>query len=262
MTGDLVSVVTIAFNEEDTIRDTLESVTSQTYDQLQYVVIDGNSTDGTMAVVKEFEASIDVVLCEPDRGIYDAMNKSLNYLRGEWCIFMNAGDCFQNSHVLSTIFGGKDLRDAEVVYGDVELRYDHFTSIKKAGDLNNLWKGMQFSHQSVFVKTTLLKAFPFSLDQGSAADFGQLYRLYVENKRFYQVPELIGSVAMGGISDKQRSASIKRRSEVVIPLNDTLKVRVYYQFCLLQNALFGAIKRMLGKSTTARIIQMKNKILG
>ena len=87
-----LSVITINFNNRDGLRKTIESVVNQTYNDFEYIIIDGGSTDGSVDVIKEYADRIDYWVSEPDKGIYNAMNKGIDVAKGEYCIFMNSGD--------------------------------------------------------------------------------------------------------------------------------------------------------------------------
>lgn len=113
----LLSIITVVFNAENSLRETFNSVFSQTFSDFEYVVIDGGSTDGTVDVIKENESKIDYWVSEKDRGIYDAMNKGLGVFRGRYVNFLNAGDTLCNESVLRSIFD--DLsNDVDVLFGD------------------------------------------------------------------------------------------------------------------------------------------------
>lgn len=98
--GLKITVITICYNSAQTIRRTLESVASQTYSNLEYIVVDGGSTDGTLAILDEFRDAIDKVICEPDSGIYDAMNKGVSMATGDWIHILNSDDYYPSAGVL------------------------------------------------------------------------------------------------------------------------------------------------------------------
>lgn len=112
-----LSVITICYNEKN-IRKTCESIVGQSWQDFEWIVVDGGSTDGTLDVLNEYRDRIDVLISEPDNGIYNAMNKGIARARGEWLNFMNGGDAFCDKTVLEQVFGGGSSRDgADVLYG-------------------------------------------------------------------------------------------------------------------------------------------------
>lgn len=116
-----ISVVTVCYNAVKDIEKTILSVINQTYPNIEYIIIDGGSKDGTMDVVNRYKDKIDVIVSEPDKGIYDAMNKGIDRATGEWINFMNAGDCFMEEDTINKVFT-KDIDECKsVLYGDVEL---------------------------------------------------------------------------------------------------------------------------------------------
>ena len=147
----LVSIITVVLNGEEHLNKTLNSVINQTYENLEYIVVDGGSTDGTVDNIKKYEDKIDYWVCEKDNGLYDAMNKGIDIATGEWINFMNAGDEFYNYSVLMDLFNNQIHEEAEIIYGNHEIIYPtgHHRFVK-AGIIKNLWKGEQFSHQASF----------------------------------------------------------------------------------------------------------------
>ena len=117
----LVSVITVAYNEETTIEKTILSVVTQNYSPIEYIIIDGGSTDVTVDIIRKYESHITYWISEKDEGIYDAMNKGLKYASGEWSIFMNSGDWFYDETVIEKymiVLGpvGKQLADKVLAY--------------------------------------------------------------------------------------------------------------------------------------------------
>lgn len=121
----LISVVTVVFNDIENLQRTIESIASQTYQNVEHIVIDGGSIDGTLEIIKA-NLSIDYWLSEKDGGIYDAMNKGVKVATGEWINFMNSGDVFFSDSVLSDVFNNVDLGVSDLIYGDVEIDYGGF----------------------------------------------------------------------------------------------------------------------------------------
>lgn len=106
----LISVVTVSYNAVLTIEQTILSVINQTYPHIEYIIIDGGSTDGTVDIIKKYANRIAYWVSEPDKGIYDAMNKGIRTAKGEWINFMNAGDLFYSKDTLEKVFS-KSIND-------------------------------------------------------------------------------------------------------------------------------------------------------
>lgn len=213
----LVSVVTVVFNDVENLQRTIESIASQTYGNVEHIIIDGCSVDGTLDVIKN-NLSIDYWLSEKDGGIYDAMNKGIKAATGEWINFMNSGDVFFNTSVLSDVFNDTEFRRKDLIYGDVEVDYGGFKKIKSAGVVNSLKQGMQFSHQSLFATRSILASTPFDISYRTAADYDFVVRAWVEGRSFHYVNVVVSSISSGGISDVRRISSHQQRVRILSSL--------------------------------------------
>lgn len=187
MNKDKVSVVTVVYNGVSIIENTIKSVINQTYDNLEYIIIDGGSTDGTIDIIKKYDDKISLWITEPDKGIYDAMNKALNRLGGLWVNFMNAGDYFYSNTAVEDAFGiGTDYSEYAAVYGDAEYRLTNFSYIRPAYDCDRD-HFMPFSHQAAFVRADIAKKNKFNLKYRIAADTEFFLRL---NREGYQLKHI------------------------------------------------------------------------
>lgn len=204
----IVTIITVCRNHAQELERTIRSVESQTWQEREYLVIDGASTDDTLDVIKAHEASITRWVSEPDQGIYDAMNKGVRMARGEWVIFMNAGDTFASDDTLQRVFGSP--QNADVIYGDVikgEL-------VKKAEAPRNAHR-MFYCHQSAFVRTRCLREFPFDIRHRMSADFKQVKQLYLSGKTFLQLDFPVANFDTQGVSNKNRSAGLYDNIQVI-----------------------------------------------
>ena len=204
----IVTIITVCRNHAQELERTIRSVESQTWQEKEYLVIDGASTDDSLDVIKAHEASITRWVSEPDQGIYDAMNKGVKMAQGEWVIFMNAGDTFAEDDTLQRVFGSP--QDADVIYGDVikgEL-------VKKAEAPRNAHR-MFYCHQSAFVRTSCLREFPFDIRHRMSADFKQVKQLYLSGKRFRQLDFPVANFDTQGVSNRNRSAGLYDNIQVI-----------------------------------------------
>ena len=120
MNKPLISLVTVCYNAENLLAETLQSAINQTYNNIELVIVDGNSMDNTLNVVKRFENHIGTLISEPDNGIYDAMNKGIKAAKGDWVYFLNAGDSLINNHILDDVFNQELPSDCLFIYGKVQ----------------------------------------------------------------------------------------------------------------------------------------------
>ncbi len=206
----LISIVTVVYNGEATIEGTLRSVREQSYPNVEHIVIDGGSTDGTLEVIQRHADTLGFWISEPDRGIYDAMNKGIARARGEWIHFLNVGDLFLGKDTLQELFAedhsaewsdSEEGRPADLVYGNHQSDYGYFQRIHIPPPLRKISKGMVFSHQAMFVRTTHMKEHPFDLRYRLSSDFDFIYRLFRRHARFVYVNQVIASLEAGGISE-------------------------------------------------------------
>ena len=205
MAGPEVTIISVSRNEGAAIRPTIESVLSQTYDDFEYIIKDGASTDDTVKIAEEYserfkKRGIDYkIVSAPDKGIYDAMNTGVALSKGRWINFMNAGDCFYGKDTLKNIFSGREPEEAQLLYGDaIEEEYGEFYYFRKCPEL--IAERMPFSHQSVFARRELLEEFPFDLKYRIAADYDFLLRAYKKGAVFKDSRETVAVVSKSGVS--------------------------------------------------------------
>ncbi len=209
-----ISVITVVLNAARDLEKTLESTIGQDYPGLEIIIIDGGSVDGTLAVIKRFANRINYWISEPDGGIYDAMNKGLARATGDWVNFMNAGDVFYNKRVLSSVFS-RDHGDAGVIYGDSIASYPGFRAFRKAGTPADLWKGMICCHQSVFVRTKLVRHDGFRHNQYFSADYEMMVRLQSAGVMFSYIPATVSVFDTRGISNRYMARSARSNLEII-----------------------------------------------
>lgn len=186
-----ITVITVCYNAQEVIEKTIISTLSQSYDNLEYIIIDGKSEDRTMEIVKphiEKDARV-VAISEPDEGIYSAMNKGIQMATGQFCIFMNAGDCFVDSNVISNmVFYMERYPNNDNFYGNALFVYG--ARIEKKRDKLNL--GMLLNanticHQVLFSKVELLKKYPLNEAYRICADREWIYKLVKKGYTFRYV---------------------------------------------------------------------------
>ncbi len=180
------SIVTVVFNGFNEIERTIESCVGQDYTNYEYIIIDGKSTDGTTDIINKYLNKIDVFICEPDNGIFDAMNKGIFSANGDFLLFMNCGDCFYDNKVLANVVEKLKNIDClpDVIYGNTLFKFKDGNLKVKPLPLDMIAREMVFCHQSSFFKTELLKLIPFDLKYKHAADYNMVYKYYYSKRHF------------------------------------------------------------------------------
>ena len=200
-----VSLITVCFNSADTIRETLESVRAQTLRPIEYIIVDGGSTDETLDICNEFDDIITNIISEPDEGIYDAMNKGVSLSSGEIIALLNSDDCYSSEEVLATAAGaiseGYDVFCAGVNY--VNKFGQIVRSWRLTANVEDIAIGWHPPHPSFFAKRNLYERFGnYNLDYTIAADFDLMIRFIVQpGVKVKTVPEPLVNMKLGGESN-------------------------------------------------------------
>lgn len=201
----LVSVITVCFNEGETIRNVMDSVLSQTFHDFEYIIKDGGSTDGTAEVVESYRSKFEkkgisfTVISGRDRGLYDAMNIAASKSRGTWINYMNADDRFFDERVLERVFYGKEYGDAALLYGDaLECEFGEYYYYRKCPEL--IEERMPFNHQTVFARRDVMLSCPFELKYRIGADYNFLLTVYKKGLPMKDTGTLVSVIAKDGVS--------------------------------------------------------------
>lgn len=205
-----ISIVTVAYNSQNTIRDTIESVLRQTYANIEYILVDGKSSDRTMEIVMEYSDRISCIVSEEDNGIYDAMNKGLMLASGDFVGILNSDDFFSSDNVISEMVDFLKKNECDAVYGDVH--YVDSSNIKVVTRYySSKWfrkwmmrLGFMPAHPSFYVKSELFKKIGYySTDYKIAADFELLLRFIFVNSINAKYMSLdFVTMRVGGISNR------------------------------------------------------------
>lgn len=223
-----VSIVTVAYNAAQLIRETLESVIGQTYPNIEYIVIDGDSKDGTQDIIREYQGHISSFTSAPDNGTYDAMNKAIDIATGEWIHFMNAGDYYVSTTTLSDIFASPVPADVDFIYGDYIWKGDRNEVRVPARPLELMWQRISFSHQSLLARAALMKEKKFDLRWKIVSDYNFYFSCYMEGCKFIQVHFPISVFRAGGLSDVNFLLRTYERWKVVKRYTKGIRVDLYY----------------------------------
>ncbi len=207
----LISIVTVVYNGEKYLEETIQSVIDQTYPNVEYIIVDGGSTDGTSEIIKKYEEYIDYWISETDSGIYDAMNKGLSLCSGDLIGIINADDFYERK-VFEKVVEAYGEGRADVIYGDMrliganrsEVIKAHQTGLKygiRPYSLSWIWVKMLFAHPSSFVSRSAYCHFGgYDTDLKIAADYEFFIRLVMQKANFKYIPITLSHFREGGIS--------------------------------------------------------------
>lgn len=200
---DKISVITVCYNAIEGIEITIKSVLGQSYINIEYIVIDGASTDGTVEVIQKYIDSIDFYVSEPDGGIYDAMNKGIMAATGDWINFLNAGDVFNSKQSLEKALS-IDTEGIDIIYGDsMEIDKGTFRLKPSSYDVDIMEFEQVYRHGSSLVRSFVHKNNLFDLDRkdlGYALDWELIHRLYLKGYKFKRVDVIIENYELEGTS--------------------------------------------------------------
>lgn len=195
----LISIITVSFNAVSSIENTILSVLDQKFHDYEYIIIDGGSKDGTIDIIKKYQNQISFWISEPDKGIYDAMNKALLYANGTYIYYLNSGDLVYENTFNNVFENVKDSLNFDIIYGDIIN--SGTKKIVKVLPLNSIKYGMVFCHQAVLVKKSAQEMINFDLRYKIAADFNLFLKLYLLNKKFMYCNLCFGEYDNTGVSN-------------------------------------------------------------
>ena len=214
----LLSVITVVYNDVKHMERTMLSVINQTYSRMEYIIIDGGSTDGTRAIIERYSAKVAALISEQDKGIYDAMNKGLALATGDYVIFMNSGDEFYRNVTVEQVFATST--DADIYYGETEMINEKGESLgrrrHKAPD-NFTWHdfkyGMSISHQAIYVRRSL--TVPFNPKYQLSADIDWILSAAKKAKRIVNIHQYVAKYLIGGMSKSKHRQSLLERFDIM-----------------------------------------------
>lgn len=210
-----ISIITVTFNAAATIEKCISSVLAQTYSNVEYIIVDGRSTDDSLAIINKYKKYIHRIISEPDHGIYDAMNKGISISTGDVIGMLNADDVFASVDVLNKIANAFTTWGTDIVYGDIDYvnRQDKIirkwrSGAYKAGGFN--W-GWMPPHPSFYVKRNLFGKFgAYRPQYGSATDYELMLRyIHVHKCSVYYINIVMVKMLVGGVSNKSISNRFK-----------------------------------------------------
>jgi glycosyltransferase involved in cell wall biosynthesis len=255
-----VTVVTVCFQAADVLAQTIESVLAQTYSEIEYLIIDGNSTDSTREIVAKYSDRIALFISEPDKGIYDAMNKGIRLAQGEYINFMNAGDTFFEATTVE-----KAIRlappQADMIVGNVCVLNQTYTEIHAIEDLSTPWRKLKFCHQSLFLRTRLAKEQPFS-GKYVTSDFEQVYAILQKHPQtlIFDTKQTIANFRNDGFNTHNKRKVRWECYQIVSKHDKSIATQLYFFKLITWTYIVEGLRQLVGQKTFEKLFAYKQKI--
>ena len=254
--GRLVSVVTICRNMDAELRETARSVLRQRDVDMEYLVVDGASSDNTMSVIRDIEVECRarnisfIWSSEPDDGIYDAMNKGIRRATGEWIVFMNAGDRFASDHALADLLAAPGAEAADLLYGTTILERDFGRVVVNPRPLSRLQRKMAFCHQSMAVRMSLMKEHPFDTRFPVCADFEFVHWCYVSRKILKESQATVAVFDGTKGNSRKLRLQLDRECAIITGRNRTLSWKVQHALKVVEVGFNHVVRSVMPRSLT------------
>jgi len=220
-----LSIITVNLNNREGLLKTIDSVLAQTFRDFEWIVIDGGSSDGSRELIEEHASHFSYWVSEPDDGIYNAMNKGMAHASGEYCHFLNSGDCLAGEEVLEEVMAyfGVD----GILYGDVDIEY-------KSGEIKNIQYPEKMSlgflynrgicHQASFIKRSLFDGNPYDESLKISSDWAFFIKQAIIGTQFMHIPKTICRYGLGGISDINFDCAQQERERITASMPSSLAI--------------------------------------
>ena len=218
------SIITVTYNAGKVLEDTIQSVVFQTYRNVEYIIVDGGSKDNTLEIAGKYRDRISKIISEPDKGLYDAMNKGIRLATGDYLCFLNAGDKFHDNDTLQRMVDSlKDGELPDVLYGETAIvdengNFQHMRRLSTPQQLN--WKsfkqGMVVCHQAFFAKRELAVQEPYLLEYRFSADFDWCIRIMKRAQHLHNTQLTLIDYLNEGLTTQNHNASLKERFRIMV----------------------------------------------
>lgn len=221
MNKPLFSIITICYNAEATLEKTIQSVLAQTYPNVEYIIVDGASKDNTLAIINRYRPQLSKVVSEPDKGLYDAMNKGIGLATGDYLCFLNAGDTFFSASTLQEMVDTLPAdRQPDVIYGETALvdAEGQFVRMRRLQAPEVLtWRsfrqGMLVCHQAFFARRELVPL--YDLQYRFSADFDWCIRIMKQSRLLHNTHLTLVNYLDEGLTTRNQKASLKERFHIM-----------------------------------------------
>lgn len=248
-----ITIITVCYNCKDILEETILSVINQTYNNIEYIIIDGGSTDGTVDIIKKYEKKITHWVSEPDHGIFDAMNKGIMFSSGDYLNFMNAGDKFVSEDVLTSLVDNIN-NSPIIIYGDWYVKIQNEVTIRKPLSEKYINSKLPFCHQATFIQSEYHKLNKYDSNLRLAADYKFIYQALLRDKvKTQYIPILIASFdATSGASTDNYIEGLNEKIQIWNIKPYSWKW-IYWELAKIRMHLSYKLKSVLPATVTIKI---------
>ena len=252
-----VSIVTVVYNAQDVLEKAILSVLNQAYDNIEYLIIDGKSTDSTVEIIKKYDNNI-IWISEPDNGIFDAMNKGLKISTGDWMLFLGADDTLEPDGIQNLI---NHTNDADIVYGNTHLIFKNGQKRKQFSDpVECIKHKMIAAHQSFIVKKKVFDTIGnFNLEYKLSADYDFMIRAYLSNHTFKKINEFVANYNIYG-----QSSNIIQNTQELYNIHKKYKFKrvglLFFLKRILKDYLIMIFKILFQDKTYLYVVNIKDRL--
>lgn len=226
----LISIITVVYNGEKYLEKTIQSVLNQTYDNVEYIIIDGGSTDGTVDIIRKYENNIDYWVSERDKGISDAFNKGIMLAKGDIIGIINADDWYEKDAVQLVVRAFKSSAETQIVCGKMNF-FDQTKSTLMESFPKRLWMGMSVAHPTTFIKKEVYASIGlYDVNLKFAMDYAFLLKSYYQSIEIFALDHTIANMRSGGAANSNRLLTYNEVIHISKPYKNYVFIAVYYSF--------------------------------
>lgn len=250
------SIITVTWNNGDGLKRTLDSIRRLDYQEKQVIVIDGGSTDDTSAVMEQNRDIITVVVSEKDNGIYNAMNKGIGYVTGDYVVFMNAGDCFASANTLTRV----NAAEGDIILGGA--RYGE--SLRMVPEKMSLYDiiSLGINHQSTYYKAEIIRKYGYDESYKLIADLKSVVEPVAREKISVAcIPEILSVCEGGGLSKRRWRDTLIENRRIIEEVIDPFYREDYLRFARINNAMLGDFALLSHFHSVFPIIRLLAKVV-
>jgi len=236
----LITVVTVVRNGEETLEETILSVINQTYTNVEYIIIDGASTDGTLDIIKKYEDKIDYWLSEPDEGIYYAMNKGIDLATGDYIALLNSDDWYELDACETIVNKIKEVK-ADIYYAMIRVLNKENEILFVYGYTHKILSQNMIAHPTCFISKKIYSKFKYDISYKSASDYDFILKIYNNNIYFYFIEKILVNFRTGGISsdiiNNIETLEIKRKYKLIF-LHKYIIKKIFFKLRYIYKIFF------------------------